>query len=124
MTPLASIRSARRGVAIACISAATILLSAAPASRGSGKIHECGNYGFTADGDGPKWTYRQLEGAGTYNVTSRVVRCRTARRVALHAYPGKRYRGWRCRYVSHAEEFADVRCTKRGGRVVRYQAGA
>lgn len=101
-----------------------LMLAVSGTARAAAPIHECGNWGWAANGDGPKWTYRPIQGAGTYNVTSRVVRCRTARRVALHAYPGNHYRRWRCRYVSRAEEFADVRCTKSGGRVVRYQAGA
>ena len=110
----------------ACVLAlmSLLILAVSGAARAAAPIHECGNWGWTADGDGPKWTYRPIQGAGTWNVTSRVVGCRTARRVALHAYPHHRYRGWHCRYVSRGEEFADVRCTKSGGRVVRYQAGA
>lgn len=108
------------GLAIGLIA----VLAAPVASSSASAIRECGNYGFTADGRGPMWTYRAVEGAGTYNVTSRVVHCRTARRVALHAYPHHAYRGWSCRYVSRAEEYADIRCTKPGGRVVRFQAGA
>lgn len=65
-----------------------------------------------------------IDGAGIYNLTTRRVLCRTARRFA------RRYRGtdsyyptWRCREVNDYE-FSDVRCTASRGRVIHWQAGA
>ena len=59
-----------------------------------------------------------------YNLTTRRVSCRRARRFAL------RYRGtdtyfprWNCREVNKYE-WSDVRCTASGGRVIRWQAGS
>lgn len=105
-----------------------VLAGVLPATAAAAPVRECGNYGYH-DGR-QQWTYEPLTGAGTYNVTSRVVGCRTARRLALHASSRAgndrtwRYRRWRCRYVSRAYEYADVRCTRAGGRVVRWQFGA
>jgi hypothetical protein len=102
-------------VALSCV--------ATPASASS--IRECGNYGFTEDGDGPLWTYRQVAGATpAYNLTTRRVSCRRARRFAL------RYRGtdtyfprWNCREVNKYE-WSDIRCTASRGRVIHWQAGS
>lgn len=102
-------------IAVACITT--------PASASS--IRECGNYGFTADGDGPLWTYQVVNGATpAYNLTTRRVSCRRARRFAL------RYRGtdtyfprWNCREVNKYE-WSDIRCTATHGRVIHWQAGA
>jgi hypothetical protein len=69
-----------------------------------------------------------------YNVTSRVVRCRFARRFVrrVNVIPACtedqicHYRGWRCRqrgYRIPGGYETDSRCTKSGGRVVRYQFG-
>lgn len=95
-----------------------VALLSAPAGASAAPIKECGNY------DGLRWTYGQIQGAGTFNVTARVVGCREARTVALKASPERRFRGWSCRYVDQGYEYADVRCTKSGGRVVRWQSGA
>lgn len=100
---------------VAAGTAAALLV--APAGATAAPIEECGNF----DGH---WTYDTLQGAGTYNVTARVVSCREARTVALKAEPGRRFGGWSCRYMDQGYEFADVRCTKPGGRVIRWQAGA
>jgi hypothetical protein len=94
------------------------------ASVSAASIRECGNF------DGSHWTNSQIQGAGIYNVTSRVVGCGTARKVARRAYntyrSGRvwRYNGWTCRIVSQATEFSDTRCTRGGGRVVRWQSGS
>jgi hypothetical protein len=88
-------------------------------------IRECGNFGFTANGDGPMWTYRQISGASpAYNLTTRNVACRYARRFAL------RYRGtdtyfpsWHCR-ERNDYELSDVRCTGPRRRVIHWQAGS
>jgi hypothetical protein len=84
-------------------------------------IRECGDAGRLYTGR-----------VQVYNVTSRVVGCRFARRFArsqiLYGGPACRedrwctYRGWTCRHVAYRDE-SDIRCTKSGGRVVRWQYG-
>jgi hypothetical protein len=102
--------------------AGAALLTCTPAS--AAPIRECGNY------DGARWTFDQIDGAGIFNLTSRVVSCKTARRVALRSHPGDRYRrtwSWgdfTCRILAEAFEYEDVRCKASGGRVVRWQSGA
>lgn len=88
-------------------------------------VRKCGNY------DLERWTYGQVYGAGIFNVKARVVRCRTARRVAIRslhrARPDAgvwRWRVWTCRLLAEGYEFYDVRCRARRGRMVRYQTGA
>jgi hypothetical protein len=89
-------------------------------------IRECGNY----PSENNHWTYRSIRGAGIGNVTSRRIACAEARHIVLHVRFGRRapyrphYPGWSCRYVRQGYEFADIRCTASGGRVVRWQAGA
>jgi hypothetical protein len=69
-----------------------------------------------------------------YNVTTRVVPCRFARRFARRVITDPacaedrycRYRGWRCRNVGYRIPRGyevDSRCTRSGGRVVRFQYG-
>jgi hypothetical protein len=59
-----------------------------------------------------------------YNITSRVVSCREARRVA-RAWTGTgrvtRVRGFTCRYRDTGYEAGDIRCTRSGDGVVRWQ---
>lgn len=70
----------------------------------------------------------QKKGAGVYNVTSRRVRCPRARRVARRYYNSGagngRALGFRCRQKQLGSELFDVRCTRRGKRVVRFQYGS
>ena len=87
-------------------------------------IRECGSAGSLYSGQ-----------VRLYNVTSRLMPCRTARRFARNfvfkSGPETdftcsedrycRWRGWRCRNVAVPGEI-DHRCTSRG-RVVRWQAG-
>ncbi len=100
------------------------LIAAVPAS--AAPIVECGNHGWIDARGEVGWSMdaAAISGAGTFNVTSRAIGCREARRVSLHSYPGNGYGGWRCRYIDRAHEYADVRCTKAGGRVVRWQTAA
>lgn len=66
-----------------------------------------------------------------YNITTRVVRCREARRVvrrwnntAARRRSGDGYvRGLYCNYRSTGYEQGDIRCTGSGGRVVHWQTG-
>lgn len=109
---------------IICVAFAAVALVNVDAASAA-PIRECGNYGYTEDGRGPLWTYEDVSGASpAYNLTTRRVACRTARRFAL------RYRGtdsyyprWKCREVNRYE-WSDVRCTASGGRVIRWQAGS
>jgi hypothetical protein len=105
--------------AIAALLSAAALATPAHAAP----IVECGNYGATASGR-VGWTYADIEGAGIYNVTTRNVRCSSARGFV------RRYRGtdtyyptWRCREVNDYE-FSDIRCTASRGRVIHWQTGA
>jgi hypothetical protein len=91
-------------------------------------IRECGNYP------------RQQVGAGVYNITSRVTRCRTARRMARRFWHGRwrnvprtdrpnsdrpfRRGSYTCRNRHLGIELNDMHCTASGGRVVRWQWGA
>ncbi len=116
----------RRCTIIAALIAALVVPSAASAVP----IRECGNYGDRGDGTFG-WTYGQVYGAGTFNVTTRRVWCTVARRVALRAYNTYergdevwRWRGWYCRRLSSGYESSDTRCRKRRVHVVRWQSGA
>lgn len=101
------------------------------AQASSRPIRECGNYGWVSSRGRTGWTYGTIDGAGIFNVTSRVVNCRTARRVTLGSIrtagpdPGPwHWRAWRCRTLVERHEYADIRCTAHHGRVVRYQTAA
>lgn len=111
---------------VAVIAASIACVAALPATASAAPIGECGNHGWVEDLGRVAWVMDidRISGAGTFNVTSRQVACRVARRVAMKSYPGSNYRGWRCRYVSEAHEYADVRCTRPSGAVVRWQTAA
>src|SRR3954453_10314265 len=87
------------------LASALVAASLSSTAFAAAPVRECGNYGYTARGDGPRWTFRQISGASpAYNLTTRNVACRAARRFAL------RYRGtdtyfpaWRCREVNDYE---------------------
>ena len=115
----------RRVTAISLASAIAVLAFAVPAS--GAPIRECGNYGWK--NGAMRWTFGSIDGAGTFNVTSRVVGCRTARRVATRSYPNRQvsrwyWRGWSCRELVSRHEYSDNRCTRSGGRVVRWQTAS
>jgi hypothetical protein len=90
-------------------------------AQAAAPIRECGDAGTLYNGR-----------VRVYNVTTRVVRCRFARRFArrqiVYGGPACRedrwctYRGWRCRHIASRSK-SDVRCTKSGGGVVRWQYG-
>jgi hypothetical protein len=105
---------------LALLFVTTAIVAVAPAgSAVAAPIRECGNYD-----PGRGWTYRSVSGATpVYNLTTRNVSCRTARRFA------RRYRGtdtyfpkWTCREVRYYESW-QVRCTASGGRVIRWHGG-
>jgi hypothetical protein len=71
--------------------AAVIALLALPAASHATNarttpVRDCGNYGFLPSGSRPVFTQREIEGAGTYDITARVSTCRTARRVVRIAH--------------------------------------
>ncbi len=126
MTATGLARGLRSSGAIAAVGVGFLLV---PSAASAAPIRECGNYGDTGSGR-VGWTFGEVYGAGIFNLTSRRVSCRTARRVARYSYPTDRYvrrwswRGYRCRILSSAHEYSDQRCTKIGGRVVRWQSGS
>jgi hypothetical protein len=103
----------------------SLLAMADPAA--AAPIKECGNAKFGASG--PQFTFREISGAGIYNITTRVASCREARRVingwwSRDGVLPAPIRGFQCRHLDQAYEYVDVRCTGSRGRVVRWQAGA
>jgi hypothetical protein len=116
-------RTAMRMRTKTCVAAAVLAGAFAFPGAASAAVVECGNYGADDYGD-VGWTYGEISGAGIFNVTTRRVGCRTARKFVLSWNGNGRYRGYRCRYVSQAYEFADIRCTASRGRVIRWQTGA
>jgi hypothetical protein len=100
---------------------------ALPGAASASPIRECGNYGWIEEEEATGWTYGEIDGAGIFNVTTRGVSCRYARKFVLswNGQVGRRHhRGFSCRYVSEEYEYADIRCTRRPGRVIRWQTGA
>lgn len=88
-------------------------------AQAAAPIRECGRAGTLYGG-----------AVSVYNVTTRRVACpkarRFARRQTLYGGPACRedrhctYQGWRCTHFSNAGE-SGMRCTKPGGRVIRWQ---
>jgi hypothetical protein len=113
--------------ALAALLAAGVLATAGLAGAPSAQaapIRECGNWGYHDSSGYFGWGISSISGAGIYNLTTRLVGCRTARRFA------RRYQGtdtyyprWRCRERDDYEA-SDVRCTASGGRVIHWQSGA
>jgi hypothetical protein len=102
-----------------------LALVAIPASPAAAATRNCGNY------DGTEWSDEPPVGAGIFNVRAKNTACSTARRVVLRAYSTNpdgrkkwRYGKWSCTTVRQLQEGAETRCTRGGGRVVRWQSGA
>ena len=119
---------ASNGLTLVVVLSFLVLVAAArPSTAAASAIRECGNYGFLSPWQKqPHWTFKSLQGAGLFNLTTRRVGCRYARRFAQH-YRGdaRRYhRAWRCRTRIIGEELSDTRCTASRGRVIHWQAGA
>ena len=100
-------------VAAVAVAGSILLSSAAPASASA--VRSCGDIAET------------MHHLGIYNVTTRGLRCPTARRAALKIFycPGSHCNaaGYRftCRNLGHYEE-VDERCVS-GAVVVRFQTG-
>ena len=95
------------------------------------RLLECGN------NTGNGWTLRRAQGAGKWNLTTRKVQCTPARGFVDNLAYGRphregvswtartRYWGtYRCTYLDLGYEYADIRCTAKRGRVIRWQEGA
>ena len=111
-----------------------LLLLCSPATAASGTsaaIRECGAF------DGVRFVSDdEMEGAGVYNITTRVATCRRARTIVRRYWND--YSSWcdrgssvckigwgfTCRRTRLGEEYSDARCTATRGRVVRFQYGA
>ena len=119
-----------RKLAPASAVAFVLALALAPPAPAGG-IRECGAY------DGAHFVQDdQMQGAGVYNITTRAVRCRKAHKLVRRYWND--YGSWceddaatcrigwdfTCRRTRLGEEYFDARCTKAGGRVVRFQYGA
>jgi hypothetical protein len=96
----------------------TFWLSRRTARTAQAPIRECGD----------------LSGRRIYNITARRVSCRFARRFARHIFRNPacaedrycRFRSFRCTHYNYripGGREGDVRCTRSGGRVVRFQYG-
>ncbi len=109
--------------AVVGLAVAALGMSAAVSPASAAPVRECGNWGDHGDGS-MRWGMSDISGAGIFNVTTRKVSCRKARRFV------RRYRGtdtyfptWKCREVNEYE-FSDTRCTASRGRVIHWQAGS
>jgi hypothetical protein len=112
----------RSGTALRSGSTSVYLASGVPrflrftAIRLPAAYRSCGAY----DGH---WRKPPIFGAGM-QVWARKVPCAAARRVALRGFGGSRVGAYRCRVLQRGEEYVKVRCTRPGGRVVRWEGGA
>jgi len=127
----------------------SLTLLAPPGAAAATK--DCGNYGTVVgqapDADGTveaRFTMREIDGAGLSDITAQVSSCKIARRLVRIASlrrennPCLVYRngsviaeksscrviGFVCRKRSTGTERQVTRCTRAGGRVVRWEAGA
>jgi hypothetical protein len=87
-------------------------------------VRDCGSF------NGLEWIEGSLNGAGISDVTAKNTSCTTARRVTLRAFMtyrgGRRwqYGKWNCKILLQEYEYTKARCTRSGGRVVRWETGA
>ena len=113
---------------------AVAALASAGESASAAPLKDCGNYGYTEGDPGgkPVFTQEDIVGAGVYDIQTRAVRCRTARRMVRRFWNGRwgrceptcRRGRFRCRDRQTGDEVAVMRCTAAGGRVVRFTYGA
>ncbi len=115
-------------VSLALVTLALLLPLAAQAHP----VQECGDYGGGSD-------FGTVDGAGAFNVTTRLVTCETALRIVKRFYFGRvrtrcngrgacrsRIGTFRCRSRQTGYESADTRCTSSRSRhyAVRFQFAA
>ena len=99
--------------------ALALITGGAPDQAFAAPIKECGNYS-------------PYDGYGIYNITTRIVRCGKARRMARAAFHGDkpfphgyvRWGSFNCTVTHIGIETDDLRCVRKGGGVVRWQMGA
>ena len=116
-----SLSSPLRCVPALCAAVTVSLMLPAPAA--ASRIIECGNYGWRDSTGTVGWGMSPVDGAGLFNLTTRRVSCRKARRFARRYRQGSFVPGWRCT-ENLAYEYGDYRCTASRGRVIRWQLGA
>jgi hypothetical protein len=110
----------KRLATLALVLGATVF---APATADAA-VRDCGSF------NGLEWITESLEGAGISDVKAKNTSCTTARRVTLRAFTtyrgGKRwkYGNWSCKILRQEYEYTMARCTRSGGRVVRWETGA
>ena len=116
----------------ALLFASLMLCVVAPDAPGaSAAIRECGAF------DGARFVPDdELQGAGVYNITTRVATCRRARKIVRRYWTshskwcGRNSStcaigwGYTCRDTRLGVENYDTRCTASRGRVVRFQHGS
>ena len=107
--------------------AATLIGSAFAGNASAASIRECGG---VLPAGGYRFEYDPPPGAAfAYNVTTRRVGCRRARRFIAHAarirHAGGVFttRGFVCR-DRYSGELIDTRCKARGGKVIRWRGGS
>ncbi|HEX2085892.1 MAG TPA: hypothetical protein VHF89_09435 [Solirubrobacteraceae bacterium] len=111
-------RQYRMGTTFVSLESGRFAFSAFRSRRFPLTLRHCG----VNDGSG-RWHAPPGIGAGI-EVWGQRVTCRRARHVALRWRGRRRVGRFRCRVIARGEEFVAVRCTARGGRVVRFEAGA
>jgi len=110
----------KRLAILALVTCATALVPA----TADAAVRDCGGF------NGLEWITESLEGAGISNVKAKNTSCTTARRVTLRAFMtyngGRRwqYGKWNCKILLQEYEYTKARCTRSGGRVVRWETGA
>ena len=102
---------------ILALAAVAVTVTATPVANAAAPIKECGNYSVEKD----RWTYGTVYGAGIFNLTTRNVTCRYARNIVTSANGMATFN---CKTLDEAYEYADIRCTRKAGKVIRYQTGA
>jgi hypothetical protein len=114
-----------RKLILSMLTTAALVAAVGTPAAMAAPVKECGNKAA-----GGRWTYGQIDGAGTFNLTARAVSCATARRFHDRLYRSGvygrsfRYQGYSCRDLAYgAWEYTDVRCVA-GARVIRWQGGA
>ena len=96
---------------------AAVVSTSTPVASAAAAIQECGNYSVEKH----RWIFGTVYGAGIFNLTTRNVSCRYARNLVTSGNGGATFN---CKTLDEAYEYADIRCTRRGGQVIRYQTGA
>jgi hypothetical protein len=112
----------RTGTALRSGSTSVYLASGVPRFLRFGAVRLPATYRSCGAYDG-RWRMPPIFGAGM-ELWAQKVPCISARRVALRWRGRSRVGSYRCRVLRQGEEYVKVRCTRPGGRVVRWEAGA